>query len=70
MQITRTSILTGTIRTKEIDVTQEQLDRYYHTPALIQDVFPHLSDDDREFIKTGIADGEWEEGLSEPAEHG
>lgn len=59
MQITRTSPFTGTVNTKDINVTQEQLDHYYKGGALLQDAFPHLTPGDREFIKTGITDEEW-----------
>ena len=60
MKITRTSSVSGKTTTREIDVTQEQLDLYYNG-TLIQKAMPHLSDDDREFIMTGITPEEWEE---------
>lgn len=56
MKITRTSPLSGITRTKEIDVTIEQI-LAWEEGELIQNAMPHLSADDREFIKTGI-DGE------------
>jgi len=56
MTITRKSPLTGITRTKEIDVTIEQI-LAWEMGELIQNAMPHLSADDREFIKTGI-DGE------------
>ena len=65
MQITRTSMISGKRRVKEVDVTDEQLDTYYKKGALLQDAFPHLSASDREFIKTGITDDEWDEALSD-----
>jgi len=68
MQITRKSILTRKIVTKEIDVDPELLAKYEKGEAgLIQEVFPRLSASDREFIKTGITDEEWEM-LREPDE--
>ncbi len=57
MQITRTSMF-GKTHTKDLPVTQEQLDAY-KAGALLQDAFPDLSADDREFIKTGITPEEW-----------
>ena len=60
MLVTRVSSLTGTSHTMELDVTQEQLNRYEIGLGLIQDIFPHLSCEDREFIKTGITPQEWE----------
>jgi len=68
MQITRKSILTRKIVTKEIDVDPELLAKYEKGEAgLIQEVFPRLSASDREFIKTGITEEEWEM-LREPDE--
>ena len=60
MQITRTSLLTGTERTKEINVTPEQLFNWQFNKVYIQDAMPNLDDNDREFIKTGITEEEWD----------
>jgi hypothetical protein len=59
MQVTRRSFLSGTERTREIDVTEEQLEKW-HNGMLAQNAFPHLSASDREFIMTGIIDEEWD----------
>ena len=59
MKIKRTSPITGITRTRDIDVTKEQLVRW-EAGALIQDVMGHLSAADREFIITGITDDEWQ----------
>jgi hypothetical protein len=59
MLIQRKSPFTGIVRTKDLPVTREQLDRW-RAGELIQTVFPHLSAGDREFIKTGITDEEWD----------
>ena len=66
MQITRTNPFNGKVNTKELDITPEQIEAY-EAGALLQDAFPNLSADDREFYKTGIdnwdelfgGDGEW-----------
>lgn len=60
MIITRKSIISGTVYTRDLDVTQAQLVAY-EDGALLQDAFPHLSADDREFIKTGISAQEWQQ---------
>lgn len=60
MIITRKSPLTGITRTKEIDVTIEQIFAW-EEGELIQDAMPHLSADDREFIKTGIGGEEFDQ---------
>ena len=58
MKITRTSRLTGTERTREIDLTPAQL-AAWDAGEFIQDAAPHLSDADREFVMTGITAEEW-----------
>jgi hypothetical protein len=55
----RTSILSGITRTKEFDVTEEQYNAWV-SGALIQNVMPHLSDDEREFLISGATAEEWE----------
>lgn len=65
MEIFRVSRLTGVARIRDLDVTQEQLDAYEQFGVLLQDAFPNLSDDDREFIKTGITPEEWDDALYE-----
>ncbi len=60
MKITRTNPFNGEVNTLNIEVTDEQI-QAYAAGALIQDAFPNLSADDREFIKTGITAESWEE---------
>lgn len=55
----RTSILSGITRTKEFDVTEEQYNAW-RDGALIQNVMPHLRDDEREFLISGATAEEWE----------
>lgn len=59
MKITRTSQVSGVTRTLDLDITPEQMRDYAHG-VLIQQAFPHLSKGDREFIKTGITQEEWD----------
>ena len=65
MQITRTNPFTGKTNTREIDVTEAQLEAW-QGGELIQVAMPHLSADDREFIKTGIDN--WSEMFDESSE--
>lgn len=60
MLITRTSMISGITRTLDLPVTEEQLEAW-RQGALIQNIMPHLSPGDREFIKTGITDREWDQ---------
>ena len=61
MLITNKSQLSGKLRTMDLNVTEEQLTKYASGRFYIQDVFPNLTADEREFIKTGITAEEWEE---------
>lgn len=60
MKFTRTSIVSGITRSLDLNVTPAQLARI-DAGELIQNVLPHLSDDDREFILTGITAEEWDD---------
>ena len=60
MKIVRTSQVSGITRSVDLDVTEEQMALFSLSQVAIQDCFPNLSADDREFIKTGITADEWE----------
>lgn len=64
MKIRRTSPITGITRTRDIDVTKEQLVRW-EAGALIQDVMGQLSPADREYLVTGITDDEWQRAFTQ-----
>lgn len=59
MQVTRTSKASGKTRTRDLPITPEQMAAYEEGGALIQDAFPQLNADDREFILSGITAEEW-----------
>jgi hypothetical protein len=58
MIIQRTSPLSGNIHSMDLNVTEEQINAYKNG-MLIQDAFPNLTADEREFIMTGITAEEW-----------
>ena len=60
MLVTRLSPFSRTRNTIDVDITAEQLARYENGEELIQNVFPNLSPEHREFIKTGITPEEWD----------
>lgn len=60
MLVTRFSPFSHTKNTIDLDITAEQLARYENGEELIQNVFPNLSPEHREFIKTGITPEEWD----------
>lgn len=72
MNITRTDPVTGEENTLDIPVSEEQLQRWHDGHGLIQNIMPNLTDDEREFIMTGITADSWDEIFkdSETAEHG
>jgi hypothetical protein len=59
MQITRPSRLSAETHVMEIDVTQEQIDKW-EGGMKIQDAMPNIGSDEREFIMTGITPTEWD----------
>ena len=65
--LTKKSMLTGAWNQREINVTEEQVNRW-QAGELIQDVMPNLSADDREFLMTGSTPDEWNEAFGTPNE--
>lgn len=59
MKITKKSILTGKTRTMDLPITEAQYARYVDGADLIQNILPHLTSSQREFLMTGITDDEW-----------
>lgn len=62
VKVTRTSPLTGKETTLELDLTNDQLERLLNrrrNGELIQNIVPHLSPDEREFLLTGYTKEDW-----------
>lgn len=60
MLVERTSPLTGKINVMDLDITEAQIAEW-EGGKLIQNVFPHLNADEREFLMTGLFPGEWDQ---------
>jgi hypothetical protein len=60
MQLTRKDPLTGISNTLELDITDLQLTQWQQGLGKIQDIFPNLSADEREFIMTGLTAESWD----------
>ena len=62
--LVKESELTGEHNYMVISLTPEEYREWADTPRnlrpLVQDAFPQLSDDEREFLITGITPEEWE----------
>ena len=60
MKFPRLSPISGKINVMDLDVTKDQFVAW-EKGALIQDAFPNLTPDEREFLKTGVTRDEWDE---------
>lgn len=60
MRIIRRSLVSGETNVMDLPVTQMQLQEW-KDGGLIQNVFPDLTPDEREFIQTGITPNEWQQ---------
>lgn len=58
MKITNRHPFTGEYNTRDLNITEEQMDNY-RNGELVQKAFPNLSPEDRGFILTGITN--WDE---------
>ena len=63
MKIRKKSMLTGVDHVMDLPISKEKLEYWNNSQstwrAHIQDVFPELSADQREFLMTGITSQEW-----------
>lgn len=64
MNLTRRDPFTGKENTMDLNITQEQLNRWMDG-ELVQNVFPNLTPNEREFIMTGIMPDSWVENIKE-----
>lgn len=60
MKITHVSMFTGKENTLELPITQAQYD-LWKSGELIQNAFPNLNANQREFLMTGAVDDEWDQ---------
>ena len=61
----RTSVQSGITRQKTFKVNPLKLKYWEEKRMCIQDAFPHLTSNDREFILTGMTEEEWDEAFKE-----
>jgi len=62
--LTRRSPFSGNLNTMTFNMLEEEFDNRYEmwqNGTLIQNAFPMLNADEREFIMTGITPQEWDE---------
>ena len=65
MLILKRSAISGAINSREIPVSRRALELWERGGILLQDAFPNISADDREFILSGITPEEWDEHFGE-----
>lgn len=58
MQISVKSFLTGKINTMDLDIDPVKYDKWLAGEDTITNLFPHLTDRERDFLITGISDDE------------
>lgn len=61
MLYTKRSELTGRVNQMELPVTPEQIREWQTSRTLIQNAFPQLTPDQREFLLTGSTQQEWDD---------
>lgn len=59
MIIERRSIMSGEWNEMDLPITAEQFQRYENGEGKVQDIFPDLPAELREFIMSGITPDEW-----------
>lgn len=60
MIIAKRSPLTGILNKRNIDITFDEYNEWLDGGIPIQMCFPNLSEDDREFLLTGLLPSEWD----------
>ena len=59
MKVQRKSILSGKLNEMELNVTSQQMERFYSGRELTQNIFPNLNSEEREFLISGMLPIEW-----------
>jgi hypothetical protein len=59
MIITRRSPLTGKLNEMDLPISEDQIRLYQQGGILVQQAFPNLTPDQREFFKTGYTPEDW-----------
>ena len=59
VRVTKTSMLTGNQSSMLLPLRQGEIEHWLNSGTLVQDAFPHLSADVREFLMSGITPDEW-----------
>lgn len=60
VEFVRRNPFTGVVNSRTLLVDKDNLSRWENNEMLIQNAFPHLTPGEREFIKTGLTDDDWD----------
>ena len=58
-RVTAKSTIDGSVNTQTMQATREQIESHFESNDLIQDSLPQLTENDREFLMTGITQEVW-----------
>jgi len=64
VRVTKTSALTGKRNTMRIPLRQGEIENWLESTMLVQDAFPWIAADVREFLISGITPDEWDNTFS------
>ena len=62
VEVKRVSPLSGQTNSMYLDISAEQIEEWNKPPSqrrYIQEIFPNLTQDEREFIMTGYTSADW-----------
>ena len=65
VRVHRSSVITGNINSMVLPTRQGELEYWEDSMSLVQDVFPHFTRSQREFLISGCTPDEWNELFSE-----
>lgn len=68
MLLTKKSLLSGKEHQMFLPITEKEYEDWQLSGELIQNVFPNLTDDQREFMISGSTPEEWDEAFGEEDE--
>ena len=60
IEVKRRSSISGKMNTRMLPITQEQVDEWVEEGTMIQNAFPWLNDNEREFLLSGATEEEWD----------
>lgn len=65
IRLRKVSRITGELNEMDLPITKQRLEDWYRSNVLIQDAFPELGANQREFLITGVTQAEWDAAFGE-----